>query len=268
MNQRHEWLPYDSSDRDEQAPSPLRRSCSSRRGGFTLVELLVVIGIIVILIAVLLPALQVARQSAVNVTCMSNIRQVGQSIWMYSIDFNGWAPPYREITGSGRFWPTFLVEQGYLRAPLHTNPGPDQVSWEKGVLYCPAGPAQEVPLAWWRNTMYGLNYQFFLNGPATPSGGDVNYRQGRIVPLGYAYSHPPVFVPRHGPAGSVALLGDYQGHGQQRPTMAPYDQTGRAPISFRHRGRANVVFFDMHVESCLKDDVPVSIDTPFWRGSD
>jgi prepilin-type N-terminal cleavage/methylation domain-containing protein len=63
------------------------------RCGFTLVELLVVIGIIALLTALLMPALNRARESAYIVQCLSNQRQVGMSILMYSNENRGWYPP-------------------------------------------------------------------------------------------------------------------------------------------------------------------------------
>jgi prepilin-type N-terminal cleavage/methylation domain-containing protein/prepilin-type processing-associated H-X9-DG protein len=63
-----------------------------RRKGFTLVELLVVIGIIALLIAILMPALSRAKEQANWLKCLSNLRQVGQAFMMYCNNNKGRFP--------------------------------------------------------------------------------------------------------------------------------------------------------------------------------
>jgi prepilin-type N-terminal cleavage/methylation domain-containing protein len=89
----------------------LSKGYDARRKGFTLVELLVVIGIIALLISVLLPALQKARNQAKNTRCLANLRQIGVAYGTYAAENRAKYPtPLKPLRASssnpgGMNWP-------------------------------------------------------------------------------------------------------------------------------------------------------------------
>jgi prepilin-type N-terminal cleavage/methylation domain-containing protein len=70
----------------------IRPAMRPRPVGFTLVELLIVITIIAVLVAMLIPSLQSARETAGRIKCGANLRQIAFSMMVYANDFNQWGP--------------------------------------------------------------------------------------------------------------------------------------------------------------------------------
>jgi prepilin-type N-terminal cleavage/methylation domain-containing protein/prepilin-type processing-associated H-X9-DG protein len=115
------------------------------RRAFTLVELLVVIGVIAVLIGMLLPALARAQRQSKMVKCQSNLRQIGQALVMYAQKWNGWLYPPDLTSGHPR-------EQ---RWPVHVFKPPQ---WNPPVMLC---PADENPL---EEHSYILNNHLYERG--------------------------------------------------------------------------------------------------------
>jgi prepilin-type processing-associated H-X9-DG protein/prepilin-type N-terminal cleavage/methylation domain-containing protein len=125
--------------------SSLRRLRLSKLG-FTLVELLVVIGIIALLISILLPSLNRAREQAKSVSCLSNLRQIGVGLQLYANDNKGFLAPGTSKTPTDASieandnWATILVGGKVLPAPPQADDGAAGVtSAGASVFRCPSG---------------------------------------------------------------------------------------------------------------------------------
>jgi prepilin-type N-terminal cleavage/methylation domain-containing protein len=91
---------------------------TQKRRGFTLVELLVVIGIIALLISILLPALSKARKAANTTKCLANMHSIGNALQIYVANNNGYIPGSPNTTGR------FLLSTGFSNS---NTPGINQI---------------------------------------------------------------------------------------------------------------------------------------------
>ena len=211
--------------------------------GFTLVELLVVIGIISMLIAILLPALSAAQESSRSVACLSNLRQMGMAAHMYAADHAGLLPsgyygahnPPLSISYNWDF--TIITDTSTGQRTI--KPG---LLWQgKGNLkiqQCPSYDGKSNTMA---DPYTGYNYNVSFVGGGQLEDGKTPARLAQIRR-----------------AERCALFGDGQFSGgankfMRSPSPGPQDaafKTRHAGTQgFRHRGATNVCFADGHAQS-------------------
>jgi prepilin-type processing-associated H-X9-DG protein/prepilin-type N-terminal cleavage/methylation domain-containing protein len=204
---------------------------------FTLVELLVVIGILALLIAILLPALTVANEQAKSVQCLSNLRQLGLAAQMYVMRSGGSYPIAQDGTAE---W-DFKIENGQVL--------PGILWWGSASLKIQQCPSCEIKSPTVTDPFTGYNYNTSYIGHGTGE-----------------FHVAPAKASRVKRSSEVAIFGDggYFG-GTNKYMRAPLtdnpvtdgDTIGLATRAagtqaFRHRGRTNVLFCDGHADS-LKD---------------
>jgi prepilin-type N-terminal cleavage/methylation domain-containing protein/prepilin-type processing-associated H-X9-DG protein len=223
----------------------MRTTLTTRpRVGFTLIELLVVIAVIAILAAILFPVFSAAREMARKTTCLSNMKQIGTAVQMYSQDWDELLPSSGAGDSGGDV--TGLLE-GYIR---HTG--------GQGIWRCPSHGSFPADGSW--TSSYGYNWQYLLGpGPDYPHTGWNGFGNSGIS---LAFIDRPAdalsFI-EHDAPNNNGLLWSYV----TRPADPTRDEgLGRADV--RHRDRVNVLFCDGHVKNFGPQLAMVSSERTYW----
>lgn len=192
------------------------------RRGFTLIELLVVIAIIAILAAILFPVFARAREKARQITCASNVKNLGMAVLMYTQDYDETFP-----LGA------YAVPGGALTWHDLTDP----YAKNTGIWHCPSSQVKKADASGQLTTHFGYNARYLV-------GMDFSFQQAPVSLAAVASASETVLLSDASASVSSSWCGD-DGKFLLLPGDPNADCWGRP--AFIHTEGANVLWVDGHV---------------------
>jgi prepilin-type N-terminal cleavage/methylation domain-containing protein/prepilin-type processing-associated H-X9-DG protein len=221
-----------------------------QKSGFTLIELLVVVAIIAVLIAMLLPALGQARETARSLTCQNTLKTLATGNEMYANECNDWFVPVR---GFGKAW----FQNELFRRNIGLNPTPTDAAnnflFVPSAIICPnATFCLQNPYAtgqYYIQCSWGMNVTYFYQLPSFPD--DCLYRRSTVPsPDRKAFTMDALdwWVTEFNSDTYVS-------------EEATLDHT--QVTAYRHQGRINLTYFDGHIGSLPRKQV--TFNDALWK---
>jgi len=202
-----------------------------RRDVFTLIELLVVIAIIAILASLLLPSLSSARESARDLSCLSNLRQCVMATFNYSNDYNGYTQEGRPVQYAYpyNYWGYLMIQLGYFKP---------QTAGKTSMMLCPSTEPRT-----WVNQISTYSFRGDQYSSAGPLSWTTHFRVGQTVSTtGNSDNSMPPRNIGTSPAAFPLVFDSYAWNGlNYKHAFVNPDSLG-----LYHRRRAGMGFFDGH----------------------
>jgi prepilin-type N-terminal cleavage/methylation domain-containing protein/prepilin-type processing-associated H-X9-DG protein len=226
---------------------PETRICkSSLRNSFTLIELLVVVAIIAVLAAMLLPALQRAKERGKQIACMNNLRQVGLGFYLFADDYDGYLPRGESPSSLPWPWSNFVWQAAAViyasGKPLPSSQNDAYMAQFDKMFMCPSVNLKQYDgsgCCWDWNDWGSAN----IYSPNNVYCGQVKNSYGYSAWLGWSYGAGWFDKRKLGGAkdGPKALITEASG-------LVWDDGWWTARAKLRHNGGLNVLFEDGRVE--------------------